>query len=550
MTGAYSTYEEQAIRDAEGSLGRTVDPSPEGKLVEAVELVRLDPIDRHDPLPEAIDAVHTTSRAYVLRRELVVREGDRWTKALVEESARNLRRLPQLSLVLCVPMRGSMPDRVRLVVITKDVWSLYVDFDLAVTAGGLESLVLEPKESNIAGLHHTALGRLVIEPQTWTVGAGYHVPRLDGRWLDVVVDTNVVVNRARGDVEGAYGSVSVARPLVTTHTEWGWSSGTTFSDQIRRRYVNAEVASYEPGVPWLWRERRFVHEEKVTRSFGWETKNDVSLGASVAHARYVAPGDPASTAAFVRAAVPVGEDRVGPFLQWHGYTTDFLRTLDLDTLGLQEDHRLGHDAWLQLYPVLRALGSSRDVAGAYAGLAYAVPLRDGIARAAVETTLEATPDALTDAQVRGSLGVASPSFRVGRLVFTTTALNRFRNYLNAQSFVGGDSLLRGYPSRYLAGKDVVASNLELRTRSIDLSSILIGAAGFYDVADAFDGFDRIRPKAAAGGGLRFVFPQIERAVLRVDVGVPVVSGPRPADLPPLSLFVAFHQATELPTVGP
>ena len=134
-------------------------------------------------------------------------------------------------------------------------------------------------------------------------------------------------------------------------------------------------------------------------------------------------------------------------------------------------------------------------------------------------------------------------------MWNATALNRFRNYLNVQSFVGGDSELRGYPSRYLTGKDYVTTNLEYRTRSFDVGSIQLGAVAFYDVGDAFDGFEHLDPKHAVGGGLRVVFPQIERAVLRLDVGVPVSAGPRPADVPPVSFFVAFHQAFSLPSTG-
>src|SRR4029077_15142118 len=121
-------------------LGARVDPSPEGKLIEQIDFVRLDPIDRHDPLPVAVNAPHATSRVSLLRREILTKEGDRYRPVLVDESARNLRNLPQLSLVLCIPMNGSTPDRVRLVVITKDVWSLYVDFDIAATPGGMELL--------------------------------------------------------------------------------------------------------------------------------------------------------------------------------------------------------------------------------------------------------------------------------------------------------------------------------------------------------------------------------------------------------------------------
>jgi hypothetical protein len=561
LTGAYSDYEQQAIRDAEAELGTKIDSAPEGKIIERIDFLRLDPVGPHDALPTAIDVAHTTSRPWVLRREVLAgaREGQPWQAVIVDETARNLRKLPQLSVVLCVPMQGAAADRVRLVVITKDVWSLYVDFDLAVTGGGIEALTLEPKESNIAGLHHTALGRFVLEPQTLALGASYQIPRLDGRWLRIAADGNAIVNRTTGQLEGSYGSASIERPLVTSRTPWAWSFGTTFADRLRRRYINAAVATFmpeEPGsqaVPWVYRERTFEERAKITRSFGWETKNDVSLGATLRHARYAAPSDssldPRAVATFERAVVPTGEDRVGPFLQWHGYTSNFLRTLDLDTLGLQEDHRLGHDLWVRVYPTLRGLGSTRDFVGTYAGAAYGLALGDGLARASLETTVEATTHEISDASVKAALGIATPRFFMGRVVFNATALNRFRNYLNVQSFLGGNSELRGYPSRYFAGKDYVTTNLEYRTRSFEIGSILLGGVAFYDVGDAFNGFDRLDPKQSVGGGLRIVFPQIERAVLRLDVGVPIMAGARPSDVPPVSFFVAFHQAISLPSAG-
>jgi hypothetical protein len=561
ITGAYSEYETVAIRDAGAALGARVDPRPDGKTIERIDFVRLDPVDAHDPLPSALDAVHVTSKEYVIRRALLVAEGERWRSVTVDESARNLRKLAPLSLVVCVAMTGSSPDRVRLVVITKDVWSLYVDFDLALTSGGLESLTLEPKETNIAGMHHAGGLRFILEPKTLTLGANYAVPRVDGRWLSVTVDANAVVNRDSGALEGGYGSVLAERPLFSSQTEWAWSVGTIASDRVVRRYVNATVASFTPPsggspVPWEWRERTTEQDAKITRSFGWESKNDFSVGAELSHAAYVVPDagvDPGSALAFVKAAVPVGEDRLGPFVQWHAYRSDFLRTFDLDSLALQEDLRTGHDLWIRAYPVLRALGSSRDLFGTYAAAAYGIPLGDGIARAGVESTIEAEPKRISDAALTASLGAVTPRFGPswlsGRLVFEGTALSRWRNYLNVQSFLGGDTRLRGYPSRYFAGKDVVATNLEYRTRSYDLVAIQVGAAAFYDAGDAFSGFDHLDPKQSVGGGLRFVFPQLDRSVLRVDVGVPVSSGPRPADVPPVSLFVAFHQALVLPVVG-
>jgi hypothetical protein len=563
ITGAYSEYEVVAIQDAEEQLGAKVDPSPEGKTIERIDFVRIDPVDAHDPLPRGLDAVHTTSKEYVIRRAILVEEGQPFRALAVDESARNLRRLPQLSVVLCVAMAGSSPDRVRLVVITKDVWSLYVDFNLSATSGGLESLTLEPKESNIAGTHHAALGHFILEPRTVTVGAGYAIPRLDGRWISVVVDANAVINRDTGSVEGGFGFARVERPLFSSHTEWAWSTGTVFGNRLRRRYVNAEVASFEPApadgtnpVPWVWRERVVTQDAKITRSYGWATKNDFSVGAALSHTRNEVPGDPSidprSIAAFRRDAVPVGEDRGGPFVQWHGYRTAFLRTFDFDTLGLQEDLRLGHDLWIRLYPVLRALGSTRDLFGTYAAAAQGFALGDGVARVSAEAIVEATTGGVTDASLQTSLGIATPRFGPraisGRIVFNASLLTRFENYLNAQSFLGGDTLLRGYPTRYFAGRDVFTTNLEYRTRSYNLSAVQVGAAAFYDVGDAFTGFDRLDPKQSAGGGLRIVFPQVDRAVLRIDCGVPLFAPAIPG-LPPLALFISFNQALVLPSVG-
>lgn len=556
LTTSYSPYELEAMQEAARDLGTEIDPAPEGKLVERVEFVRLDPVDPHDPMPRLLDALHTTSRASVLALDLLVREGDRWSGVRVDESARNLRRSKQLSLVLAVPMRGSAPDRVRLVVITKDVWSLYPDFDVEATAGGLERLDLEPKETNVAGLHHTAIARFTLQPDAYALGGSYRIPKLDGRRLSLLVDANVIVNRSSGAAEGSFGSAIVTRPLWSSEEAWSWSVGITWKDEITRLYSNAALRLFEPAppattpVPWAYRSRNVHEEAYVTRSFGWSAKHDLSFGLVIDHASYHATGglgiEREAVSQFERAVVPVGEDRVQPFVEWHAYANDYLRIVDFDTLGLQEDYRIGHDVLVRAYPVLRAFGSSRDLAGASATLSYGVPMGDGLARASFETKIEAEPERIADASFAGALGIVTPRFGVGRLVFTATALNRWRNYLNARSFLGSESRLRGYPSRFADGKDLVVSNLELRSRPLQLATVQLGAALFYDVGDAFVGFDRVDPKQSLGFGFRAVFPQIERAAFRVDVGFPVSAGARPPNVPPVSVFATFGQAISLP----
>lgn len=541
--GAYSPYETESIRAAAKLLGTSLDDAPDGKVIESIDTVRLDPIEERDPAPLFLDAVHTTTKRDVILHEVLQRPGERWRQELVDETARNLRTFDDLSLVLCVAMRGSTSDRVRLVVITKDVWSLYPDFDFSITSGGLENLTLEPKETNLAGRQATLLARFVLEPASVTLGGSFVAPRFDGRWLTLTTDANVIVNRDRGTAEGSYGAATIARPLYSTQTEWAWATAFTWDDRIARRYENAHVALYEGSLPWEWRARKVKEELSLTRSFGWRTKNDVTIGADLARDVYrvEAPSSPLASA-FTQENVPRGEARVGPFVEWHGFRNDFLRTVDVETLGLQEDFRLGPEADVRAYPVLAELGSSRSFVGARVAAAETVQLGDGFARALVDTTTEAEEARISDASILGELRIVSPRTALGRLVFDVSGQNRWRNYLNRTSVLGGEDRLRGWPTRYFVGKDVVASNLELRTRAIEVAACQLGAAAFYDAGGAFQPFARHAIVHSAGAGLRVVLPQIERLVIRADVGFPMEAGGLPADVSPVSFFIGFGQA--------
>ena len=544
ITTVYSPYELDAVHAAERSLGSASDPAPEGKLIERIVAIRLDPVEPRDPAPLVIDILHTTTKEGVILREVLVHPGDRWSGVVVDESARNLRSLEQLSLVLCVALRASTPDRVLLVVITKDVWSLYPDFAFSVTSGGLESLTLEPKEKNLFGRRQILSGRMILQPRSLSLGAAYLEPRLEGRWLSLNVEGNVILSRATGAPEGSFGEVNIARPLYSMRTEWAWSTGVSWRDEVYRRYSNAQVASFDERIPWIYRSRRIDQRATLTRSFGWSRKQDFTVAVAASHTVFRVPDatsyEPVLVEAFVRAAVPTGETRVGPFVEWRAYANDFLRILDFETLGLQEDYRVGHDVGVRASPVISALGSSRNLASVRAGASYTVALGDGLARASVESVAEAEVDRVSDASIAGGLRVVSPRTGAGRLVFDVTALDRPRNYLNVRSFVGGEDRLRGYPTRYFVGRNMLAMNFEFRSRPLELFSSQLGAVAFYDVARAFESFGHLAPGHAVGVGLRLVLPQIERLVIRGDVGFPV--GAVPSDVAPASFFVTFGQA--------
>ncbi|MDB4997556.1 MAG: hypothetical protein JWM74_4988 [Myxococcaceae bacterium] len=562
--GTYSPYEQASVRAVAAKLHAEIVPNADGKLIESVEVFPLEVLEDRDPLPgfakDILNSLHSTSRPYVIRREVLLDVGDPYDEALAQETARNLRRLRQLSLVIIAPFRGSREDRVRLVVITKDVWSLRMGFDIGAGPGGLERLLLEPTESNLAGSHQTVLARFSYRPESYALGASYLVPRLQGLRLSFVADANAIINKRRGDLEGSFGTVSISRPQYSTHVEWSWGAAVSWRDEVLRRYVDARLATFNARatperdlLPYEYRGKRYTNTYAATRSFGRTTKNDISFGAEVNHRSYrttqSALGiNPIVVDEFVRTQMPVSDSRAAPFVQWRGYNTEFMRVLDFETLGLQEDYRIGHDLWVRVYPVTKALGSSRNFFGTYAAAQYTVPLGDGLARAAVESSTEAEPDKLADAAIEGSLRIVTPRLGLGRLVFDAAALNRYRNYLNRQSFLGGDTRLRGYPSNFFSGKDLIAMNLEFRTRPLEIFACQLGGAVFYDVGDAFSGFDNLHPQQSVGGGLRVLFPQIDRVVFRGDIGFPTVR-PLPPGVGTMSFFVAFEQAFGVASVG-
>jgi hypothetical protein len=462
--------------------------------------------------------------------------------------------------VLVFAARGSADDATRVVVVTKDVWSLRLNWDVSVTSGGLERLTMNPSETNLLGTTQRVGALVDLLPASLALGANYGAPRLRGGDLTLAADAGLVFERATGSREGSFADAELARPLRSSRDPWAWSVAGSWLDLVSRRYSGTDVALFAlragtdcaatPALclPYAWRSEVAAATASLTRSTGWARKHDVTVGAVGRSSRYAIEDagafDPATVRAFAGTRLPVGEDRVYPFVRWRTYSTSFLRVIDLETLALQEDHGVGPSASVSLYPVLRAVGSSRNVVGVAAGAGWTVPLRDGLARVTVESTTELDTGRgdVSDGSVRGGIRVASPRGLLGRVVLDAAVLDRYANHLRGTSSLGGSDRLRGHPSGHLVGASVVVANLELRSRpAVLFETVQVGAVVFYDTGDAFDRWRDLRLRHAAGFGARVLLPQLDRTVFRADVGFPI-SSPSGADLAPASFVVTFGQA--------
>jgi hypothetical protein len=582
----YSAYERQTIDQVLASLHVRAEANPEGKIVETVTVVPLDVFEGPAPrspwkpvlrlggafvstdvdiaMPDLqwANIFHATTRRAVIRRELLLRPGEPFRQVLVDDTLRNLRRLPELSLVIVVATSGSAPDRVGIVVIAKDVWSLRASWDIVATPGGIEQFALQPTETNLFGTHQTVRADFIYEPAAYTVGLGYTIPRIDTSRIAVVASADAMINRASSSLEGSYGSVVAGEPIVSGLTRWSWDATVLWQDVVLRRYENAALAPFvDPStgerIPFEYRNREYRATYDLTRSFGWGVKHDFTLSAGMDRNVYVTsfPGaNPKTVADFISSEVPVSDTRVGPALQYHTYTKHYLRVIDFETLALQEDFGLGHDVVLRAAPSFRALGSTRDVISLYGAAQYTFAIRDGLARFFFASDTEPSGGRISDAFVQPGAHLVTPTVAgIGRIVVDGALLYRWRNYLNARGTLGGGDQLRGYPTSFFIGKDMLTYNVEVRSRPIEILSCQLAGVAFFDVGDAFSGLNNLVPYQSVGVGFRALFPQLDRTVFRGDIGFPIERPIDPstnAPIAPYAFLLSFGQAFGVPTVDP
>jgi len=528
----FSAYEQETLDLVLDSRDGVVDPKPAGKRIIGIDVEVLDVIEDRDPAPNFLNWFHANSKDYVIRRELLFRRGQRYDPALARESERNLRALRQQSLVIIAPLKTDQPGAVRVLVIAKDIWSLRLNSDYRIQGNQLEYLLLQPSEENLAGTHRRLLGQFIYEPDTLAFGGKAHEPRLAGSRHIAMLDANVFVNHGTGEVEGSFGGFQYGLPLYSTRQRWSWGAVATWHREVTRRFIGVNQATFDrdpsddvnDGIPYQWDSEIIAGRVSATRSFGRDVKHDVTFGAEAERGVFRPPDlsayDPAAVRDFVQREVPISDTRNGPFVQYHFYRNDFVSLLDVETLSLQESYVIGPELYLRFYPVAEIFGSTRNFFGYRAALAFTQPVGNGFGRAYVAATVEAEPtgDRIYDTRYQTGLRFVFPKFMLGRMVYDGALIVRGDNFSNLSQTLGGEGRLRGYASGLYNGENLVSSNLEFRTRPLSLWTVQVGGALFYDLGDAFDEAGQLRLKEGAGFGLRVLFPQLERTVMRVDWG--------------------------------
>jgi hypothetical protein len=572
-----SELEERAVARA---IGREVEreADPEGLRIESVEIVRQPVFDSDDPIPDFVNVLHAQTREHVIERELLFAAGDVYSSVIIEETLRNLQLIPQFGVVVIVALKGKSPGSVRLVVIVRDIWSLRLNSQLQGTPTNITYLFVNPLENNLFGLRAQLGVQFALQPDRYTLGVLGSYPRLFGSQVDAYGVVNVHVNTESGETEGSVGSFALHQDLVALSDKWAFLVGGAWSFEqtrllesggVRIDYAwppSAEIFTQpflSHGQPIEYATHIVRSGGEVSRAFGVLNKTILTWGVELIRRKFEPTRAPnvseADFGAFVREEVPVSDTRLSPFAQIEHRSTRYLATRDIETLELQESFALGQAAALRLYPAARDLGSSRNLFGSVAWLAYTWPLGDGLVRAVVSSSVETANDAKHQASSQGGLRVVSPKYRFVRAVLDAAVVSTHQNYLNRKLVLGGESRPRGYMIGAFRADSGMAGSLELRTTSIDILSARVGAVLFYDVGGVGNTMSEVLStthysdaalglRQSLGLGARVLFPQINRASFRVDWAAPLTPGRgRNPDRPlPGAIYFTFGQAFDVP----
>jgi hypothetical protein len=557
--------EQESVDDALAGLGLAIDPAPQGKIIGRVHVVSQEVFSPRDGRLQALNAFHRTSRGPILERELLLRPGQVYDQALVDESTRNIQYPPPFtiaerhrwppdlsSVVAIVAVRSPLPGHVDLLLVTRDLWSLRFNTDFEFQQNELTLLETSASENNLLGWRkYLSLG-FGFDQGAYHYGPTYVDPNIRGTRLQLWTSAILYASRATGQHEGDAALVAFRYPLYALASKWGAGLDVSHQDVVPRvfrgndlRLVDLAGTPEVERLPYEYRRRNVMVDANVVRSFGAAVIQRVTAGHLFDSRRSEVlsdfPGDALAARMFLDQWAPTAERRSEPYLRYELFTPRWVILRDFTTFDLREYRQLGPVVRARVSEGLPALGADFRAFGlaAAAGFGFAraggyvsltagasTRLRHGDGRFIDQTAglavYGATP--LIDGLFRIVVGFEIDSKRAdtSRTPYVLGGEGAALGYRTGE--LNGPGALRGYEVGEFIGTTVFAGHLEIRTAPLAVASQRIGALAFYDVGHAAPSLSNLVPHNDVGVGLRWLIPQLNRSVVRVDWAVPLQDG--------------------------
>ncbi len=473
-----------------------------------------DPLDpaENRRLFKIANRLHWITREKVIRRQLLFRPGDAFSRRVLEESERLLRDNRYLHEVSIQPVRYD-DQRVDVEILTRDVWTLVPTISFS-RKGGVDSTRFELLDSNF-------------------LGSGKDLRLLHKKNIDRTSsslryrDSNLLGGRGRLELEytdsddGDLRSLHLWRPFFSLDSRWAASFQALSFDRIDTLYERGEITAH-----FRHSQTHFEVSGGYSRGLLDGQTSRWRIGATFLRDRF-SPADE------LPGPMPLPEDRelVYPWIAFESVTDRYVELENLDLIGRTEDLALGRR-------LSARLGWSTDLFGGDGErLIYAGTYEQGWSRQEGRTLLlsaglsgrwgeEGIENLLAGAEVRYYRRNFGRHILFGRLKVDGS----HRQDGETQLLLGGDSGLRGYPLRFLDGDRRILINLEQRfyTDWQPLRLVNVGAAIFFDAGWA--GFaaseDSRRVLTDVGAGLRLGLTRSGRGkLIHLDLAIPLDADP-------------------------
>ncbi len=486
-----------------------------------VRVVRQPIFDADNPaedrwLYRAADALHMDTRESVIRRVVLFSEGERVEVTDLVESERILRQKPYLYDARVLPRR-LCGDVLDVDIVTRDVWTLNPRVELS-RSGGDDSFGIGLTDANIFGTGSELSAGYSADEDRKGVDLFYYDPNVAGSRVSL---TGFFSDNDDGDRQ----YVDVRHPFYALDVPYSIGALVDFVDE-------------EDGL--YFRNREFAEFRRQVRHIG--ASGGISLGRRDAHVRRLLMGYRVEDHEFAPlpgrpAPLPFPQDRrFGyPFIGFESVEDEYAVAVNVDRIQRTEDLFVGERVLVELGYSNGTLGGDEARRAvfrlSYQDTKYAIGrdlLKFG-ANARGYWNFDADEEeefvARAFADYRRRQGERF-SFAAALSVTYTSNL-----FADQQLLLGGETGLRGYPSRYQWGDRSFVLNLEERYFSdVYLWRLIrLGYAAFIDVGRAwFPGdpdSDAYGVLANVGVGLRLESTRTRRDRLyHIDVGVPLVDG--------------------------
>jgi hypothetical protein len=370
-------------------------------------------------------------------------------------------------------------------------------------------------------------------------GAGptYFDPNILGTRLQFLASAVAYYNRDTDRYEGNSETFALTYPLYSLASRWGAGLDVSHQNAVVRAFQGTNIAPVVvPGasneVAYIFRREFVIVDANVVRSFGSYVIQRATFGyrfddrqSSLLDGYSYAPATPADLQLFLSEVAPITERRSEPYVQYDMFTARYAVYRDLDTFDLRENVRLGPSVTLRAAYGSPELGADRRAYPLSGSAAWAIGPRGALASLSVTGSLRIYNGTAIDQRGQAKAYVASPMLgRLLRVIVAGEIDSVSHDSAHTLYFLGGDTGLRGYAIGEFHGSTMFVAHAEVRSAPLAIYSQRVGALLFYDVGHAEDSVAALVPHQDVGAGIRWLIPQANSYVLRVDWAVPLQNG--------------------------